>query len=261
MAKPRARRLYEPVIGLQRPEKKELLPGDSKKIKLRTIPANDTSPQYELEVPIFRDGSLEEYLIFLRNLKKVFTGQNLTTGPQQYDTARHLLAGDALACFNQAAANRGNETVDHLKECLDDLTRHIFPMKAYVKQKRYMRHGMQKPPLMTARQWVTCVRELDGYLPLFPNPSDTREAESLPEDKLLDALECLSPPRWQRKMMEHGFDLSLNSSTFVRTVSNRLRLWKTTKPLAKANEVLQTTKASHPTTKSTDRENISVMIA
>ena len=65
---------------------------------------------------------------------------------------------------------------------------------------------MQKPPSMTAQQWVTRVRELDGYLPLFPNPSDTREAESLPEDKLLDALECLSPPRWQRKMMEHGFD-------------------------------------------------------
>ena len=58
------------------------------------------STTYELTVSYFKMGTEEELLLFLQNVQKIFSGQNVTNGPNRYAIVRRLLQGDALAAFN-----------------------------------------------------------------------------------------------------------------------------------------------------------------
>eukprot|EP00957_Ditylum_brightwellii_P162629 12383760-Ditylum_brightwellii.AAC.1 len=44
--------------------------------------------------------------------------------------------GDTLTMFEQADIARGNQTVPHFNECLDDVAEHVFPEKAGQIQKK-----------------------------------------------------------------------------------------------------------------------------
>ena len=54
---------------------------------------------------------------------------------------RHLLEGDALAAFNVAAGNHGNETNDNFMRCIVDVTTHIFPARALHSMTRRLLEG------------------------------------------------------------------------------------------------------------------------
>ena len=97
-----ARSKIAPPISLMRPEIRELEKGEYQTYKLRNTPNDPDSPTYELAVPYFSSGCVEDWLKFRKNLTKVPTGQNVTTGPAQYSVARRLLDGDALAAFENS---------------------------------------------------------------------------------------------------------------------------------------------------------------
>ena len=73
-----------PPIPLERPEPKILEKGTYLAMKLRSIPDNDESLVYELQIPYFKTGTPEEWFQFVWNLKRVLVGQHLTQGPNQY---------------------------------------------------------------------------------------------------------------------------------------------------------------------------------
>ena len=103
-----ARSKIAPPISLMRPEIRELEKGEYQTYKLRNTPTDPDSPTYALAVPYFSSGCVEEWLKFRRNLTKVLTGQNVTTGPAQYSVARRLLDGDALAAFENSTTVDGH---------------------------------------------------------------------------------------------------------------------------------------------------------
>ena len=70
-------------------------------LKLKTVPRSTTSAEYNLNMPYFRNWTPEEWLKFLMNLNRVFTGQNLTTGPHKFAMARRLLVGESLSHFDK----------------------------------------------------------------------------------------------------------------------------------------------------------------
>ena len=113
--------------------------------KLRSVPTEEASTTYNLSIPFFGDGSPEELLIFLNLLNKVYVGQNVTDGPGKYALIRRLLVGDALSAFNSAAAVAGTETIPHFKTAVRGLVSHVFPARALVLQKQYMRRYLRKP--------------------------------------------------------------------------------------------------------------------
>eukprot|EP00957_Ditylum_brightwellii_P203349 15334254-Ditylum_brightwellii.AAC.1 len=63
-------------------------------------------------------------------------------GPASYAVAKALLKGDTLTVFEQAEITRGNQTVLHFNECLDNVAEHVFPEKAGQIQKRYMQRNL-----------------------------------------------------------------------------------------------------------------------
>ena len=139
------KRFVPPVISLERPVESQKRKDQFLTFKLRSVPTEEASTTYDLSIPFFGNGSPEELLIFLNLLSKVFAGQNVTTGPGKYAIIRRLLTGDALSAFNLAATAAGNKTVDHFKAAVRGLISHVFPARALVLQKQYMRRYLRKP--------------------------------------------------------------------------------------------------------------------
>lgn len=191
-----------------RPEIRELEKGEYQTYKLRNTPTDPDSPTYALAVPYFSSGCVEEWLKFRRNLTKVLTGQNVTTGPAQYSVARRLLDGDALAAFNNSTTVAGHtETTVTFQSGLNEVARQVFPPRSVQLQKRYMRRFVRKPATMKTREYAARIVEINNYLPSFP-PSTVGGAvpTKLDDDELVDLMEFGIPRTWQRAMVLQDFD-------------------------------------------------------
>ena len=209
-----------PPIPLERSAYKDLQKDDYLTMKLRSIPNKSNSPVYELNVPYYKDGTPEEWLKFLVNLKKIIIGQDLTTGVTQFAMARRFLMGDTLAQFNKKSeelkeeaikdAAEGTtistssiETPDNLKKCLEAVTKTVLPLKALQTQKRYMRRMLRKPQGMKIRDYFGRYLELNNYLDMFP---PFKENQKMPIDEILEHAEFVIPSLWQRQFVLQGFN-------------------------------------------------------
>ena len=208
------RNVLIPVIPLERFTYGTLDKSKYLTVRLRSVPTQADSITHDLSVPFYKDGGPEEWLMFRKNLDRVLKGQNLTTGPTQYNMLRSLLQGDGLARFNSYATLRGNETTENFRFILMDMTKYIFPQKAEQRQKRWMRRVLRKPVTMKSREFVSRFTELNEYLTLFPTKmvnGEVVQPSKLPTDEMLDSLEFGSPNAWQREMIRQDYDPTTGS--------------------------------------------------
>ena len=120
----------DPPIPLHCPEPPKPEKSDQLTFKLRSNPTNADSATYELTVAYFRTGTPEEWLLVRKAILEICTEQNLTTGPQRFTLARRVLKGDALAAFNDQAADEGAEMLATFGMCLRHVTEHVSPARA-----------------------------------------------------------------------------------------------------------------------------------
>ena len=81
---------------------------------------------------------------------------------------------------------------------------HYFPKAGNNarKQKRYLTNCLVKPRSISIKQCALRLKQINGYLLLFPWP----ENEMLNEGDLINILVSMSPKAWLVKMSEHDFD-------------------------------------------------------
>eukprot|EP00957_Ditylum_brightwellii_P040502 3065350-Ditylum_brightwellii.AAC.1 len=84
------------VIAFQQPPPRQLKHRQYHMYKLRTTPADATSPIYKLSVPFSDKGTPEEWIKLQRRLQAVLKSQNAMQGPPSYAVAKTLLKGDVL---------------------------------------------------------------------------------------------------------------------------------------------------------------------
>jgi hypothetical protein len=192
-----------PPIPFDRPDKKKPPTDKCVTFKLRSKPTVAASPTYELTVEIFKDGTAEDWILFTKNLEKVFVGQNFTAGADSYAMARRLLDDTPKKVFENKAREYPVETMENLRFCLQAVAAHVFPGKApLADQKRYMRRMMRKSTMVSTRSFVARMNEMNDYLDAFP---PFQVGQRLEEDVLLEILEFAIPGSWKKKMTEHGF--------------------------------------------------------
>lgn len=174
--------------------------------KLRTVPNQANSQTFEIEVEIFRSGTVEQFLYWWQNLNHVLTGQSAQVAAQRHAMARRVLDGDALAALNNAATAHGDETNPHFLLTIHDLATHVFPnpTRALRNQKRYMRRYLRKKRDVKARSFVARVQEMNGRLAWFPPMFNI--GQCMAEDEILDILEHAIPSSWQNAMTLQGFN-------------------------------------------------------
>ena len=121
-------------------------------------------------------------------MTQCLVGQDVTNGQEQFAFARRLLQCQALTTFENAAASENRATLVTFKEVLKAVTLDAFPKKSLVTQHRYMRWFLCKPLIMSVKDYIARVVEINSYLTDFPPINATKAATMLSESKLVDLL-------------------------------------------------------------------------
>ena len=159
-------KLIKLPIGLERP--KQEASKYAKQIKCRTNPADATSTTYDIPMGYFKEGTPEEWLIFMDRLGCCITGKNATSGAAKFALTRRLLDRAAKTAFENAAQLEGAHTNSSFQACLMAVTEDVLLPKALLNQKRFKRCFLRKPTEMTAKDYISRVCEINSYLTAFP---------------------------------------------------------------------------------------------
>ena len=208
----KGKREVPPPISMERPKAKTLSKGEYIRMNLTATTGAEKDTSYTVDVPYFKNGTPEEWFLFLQMLDRIYKGQNLTTGPQRFVIVRELLQGEALAQFNRKAAEVATQTIASLKVCLQEVTNYVLPRRALQIQRRYMRQISKKPQSQTIKEYMARYEELNTYLTLFNGDG---ERNRIPDDDLKEHLEWAIPTSWQVKMIEFNFNFIENDLTDV----------------------------------------------
>ena len=185
-------------------------------MELRYVPTDATSAKYKKNVKYYEGGCPKAHLIFVEDVHKILIGQNNTTGPEQYAMTRTLLRGDALRIFdNERSIIIGAEDVEtpeNLILVLNAVGKAVFPNRALVKQKRYMRRFLKKPREMSWRQFISELIQMNDKVEKYPPYATNQKLTDL---EVLKIEEFGAPQTWQKNMIAHNFDCATKSISEV----------------------------------------------
>ena len=184
---------------------KDVEGADTTTFKLRSNPSDKDSQLYELKARSFASGTVEQYILWKRDLDKIIKGQNVTRPNDKYEMARRVLYGDALAIFDKEALTLVQEDEENFQKCLKALANHVFPKNALSSQKAWLRRSddVRKQPNMSTRIWTARLQEINQMLSEFP-PSFSN-TQRLTDEDFVEVIEYGIPHSWRTKMAEHGF--------------------------------------------------------
>ena len=140
--------LVNPIIDLERPLEMILKKGKYIVIKCHNIPGDNDSGSYEINLPYYGWGPLEEWLVWKDKFLKALDGQSISMGPLWYMFTKKLLIGEAKAIFNQATLDIGIHYVNNFNKVLLEMTKHAFQAYAFCEQKRHLCRHLAKPRSM-----------------------------------------------------------------------------------------------------------------
>jgi hypothetical protein len=131
-------------------------------------------------------------------------GNNVTTGPIQYQYWRTCLDGTASNKFNEFAVQVGNETTAHLVLVERRLVTYFAPREVLSQQARYIRHYMRKPAGISTRQYISAVHVLAKQ--------HDRTNQKILEPDLMDILVSKALKTHRELMVEQGFNPQTTST-------------------------------------------------
>jgi hypothetical protein len=206
----------KPVLPLLA-EKKEGLEEDksnyiSLELRSRADGPKNSTQVYKKFIKKFEEGTPQEWIDLMRDVKEVWTQNSITSGNDRAATVRSLLRGDSLTAFETALEDQrggGSDAVaevsltpEMVQEALDSVTRIVFPHRALEIQKLWMQRGMKKPFDLSTRNMAAAINRINNALPLFPGA--TEASKFSPED-LVSLLEWSLPVAWRRKFDYDGY--------------------------------------------------------
>ena len=192
------------------------------------------------KLPIYEGGGLEILLRWKKNLQDTIIGKPCNNPQSKFTITKLLLGGDPEAtwleferqkCETAAVGEHAlGQTEDTYRATMVRFMEHYFPRTGNNarKQKRYMHNCLIKPRSVSIHQCALRLKQINGYLPLFPFP----ENEPLSEGDLIQILVSMCPKSWQVKMTEHDFDPA--NHTF-QEVLDQLIKWEVVEKLPKKN--------------------------
>ena len=147
-------------------------------------------------------------------IEKGLIGNAITTGPNQSRITRTFLEGEALRIFDLKATELVQETADNLKILMNHVVRYFGPNECLSKQKRYLRYKMVKPRMLTTRQYVGLVRDLNPRMAQLPPFFE--DSQVLEESELVDFLANKAPRSHKAMLINQGFNPETSTlETFV----------------------------------------------
>ena len=178
----------------------------------------DTATKYKKSVRKFDEGTAQQWIDVLRDLKEIWMQNSIKTGSDQAATVRVIVKGESITAFEAALedARQGDDGIEqplseeNVLQALDAVSATVFPHRALEIQKLWMNRRMYKPAELTTRQTSAAINRLNNSLPLFPGGSDDSK---FTEVQIVELLEWSLPPTWRAKFDLDGYIPSLGSKS------------------------------------------------
>ena len=145
-----------------------------REFKLKRDPSTKGSATYMLKIPLLKDPTCEEFLLFMRSVQEAWKGQALLDARDRAEFFKQLLGDAEKTTFSTALPFDGTVSDADLDRAILALKKSIFPQGAWGSQMQLMlKHsGMRKPSGWTVRQYAHRMQEINNYLPEFPPKLD-----------------------------------------------------------------------------------------
>eukprot|EP00957_Ditylum_brightwellii_P154874 11787438-Ditylum_brightwellii.AAC.1 len=161
---------------------------------------------HDLTVPFYNNGTVEEWLNFCQSLQAVITGQNIIDPQGMCAITKSILYSGTLTVFENAKGVNGHQSEQAYKKTKKVAHMHMFLLRAYITQTRYMCWTMMIPHDMSLCAFVAHVNKMNDCLEQFLCRDDGTPQVKLVEDNLMDTLENVVPESWQGEMRRQKFD-------------------------------------------------------
>ncbi len=232
--------------------------------KLHSIQGDNTSTQCDLTVAHINESSaLRQAIQCAQDLETIFASLNLTAGASRDAICRSVLReGPSLACEvghndshaarwqemrnaayrntagNQAAKQAAydgvaepNRHVDDVAAGIRTMIKHMAPVKALEKVKRYLRRDCRKPSEMKIREWH--MRMMKINLSELPRLPPFGRSQSLSNYEVIDIILHSIPNSWEAEMARQGFDSMIHSPIDVIEFCERIENLEDFEPVQK----------------------------
>jgi hypothetical protein len=182
------------------------------------------TPSYKKNIRTFEEGSPQEWMDLLLNLKEIWKQNAVVEPTDQAATISAILKGDTLTAFETALEDARNPedgiddelvdmTLEHIESSLRSVTEIVFPFRALETQKQWLTRYFKKPYELSTQKTAAALSRLNNYLPSFPLGTP---ADKYSEPELVKLLEFALPQRWRTAMDLKGFIAADNDwKTFV----------------------------------------------
>jgi len=215
---------YTKLIRLERPVQDPDADAP-REFKLKRDPTAKGSATYMLKIPLLKDPTCEEFLLFMRSVREAWKGQALLDAKDRAEFFKQLLGDAERTTFSTALPADGNVTNDDLDRAILALKKSIFPQGAWCSQMHLMlKHsGMRKPAGWTVRQYAHRMQEINNYLPEFPPKLNDEPATKLDDYLILMSVYYGLPNSYIKNMTVQGFQLELETlSSLIEFCESRL---------------------------------------
>eukprot|EP00957_Ditylum_brightwellii_P171783 13077060-Ditylum_brightwellii.AAC.1 len=116
-------------------KKSNLSTSDYQTYKLQNSPKDDKSQVHLLKVRIYKVGTPKKRLQFIEGIKWGIKGQEIIDDDTAYTLVKSLLHRDSLQNFQNKEKKHTTQSSEGFTSCLNAVTEHVFPTKAYKMQK------------------------------------------------------------------------------------------------------------------------------
>ena len=168
-------------------------------------PANEDSTRIKQKIRILdHPKNLIEVLSAWLAIGQGLTGNNITTGPNQYRFTRNFLNWEALQIFDLKSTELRHKTVANLIIIMNHVVAYFRPKECLSKRKRYLCYKMEKPLKLTTKQYVGFIHDLNSRMAQMPPLFD--ENQKLDNSELVDSLTEKAPRSHKTMLISQGFN-------------------------------------------------------
>ena len=164
----------------------------------------ETAMKYKKSVRKFEEGTAQQWIDLLQDLKEIWRQNGISEGSDQAATVRSLIKGESTTSFEAALEERrglneaGEElpiSEENVKDALEAVSSTVFPHRALEIQKLWMNRKMYKPVELTARQTAAAITRLNNSLPVLPGGS---LSSKFTDNQIVELFEWSLPPTWRQ---------------------------------------------------------------
>jgi len=210
----------KPIVPLEREVPEDPDDDKSKFVTMEVKNRADGKTTYKMSVRVFEEGSPQQWLQLLGDIKLIWVQNSLTKANNRIASLHAVLRGESKTAFEAALqelavdeeGNKVEVTTNHIDDALKEVGKEVFPRRALELQRLWMLRYMRKPKMMSSRKTAFAITRMNNLLELFP---DGDESSKFSESELIGLIEWCLPPAWHAK-----FDLD----NYIPTLDLKARL-------------------------------------